>query len=112
MTASATPPKILVVEDDPHLLRLFMDALVGVGYDVTAADCVAAALAVAGTFDCLVLDLSLPDGTAADVRAHFPDVRGLTVSGRREADLQKPFAMDRLVAAVAARLADRRIWAD
>ncbi|MEO1368799.1 MAG: sigma 54-interacting transcriptional regulator, partial [Acidobacteriota bacterium] len=75
--AGAKGPKghLLVVEDKASLRRMLDTALRGEGYDVTAAESVAAARAAMDPPpDAVLTDLRLPDGTGLDVvekaRAH------------------------------------------
>jgi hypothetical protein len=74
-----TPPepvtglRVLLVEDHDDTRRLLSRLLRSCGHHVTSAGCVQAALEAArrGTFDIVVSDIGLPDGTGLDV------VRGL-----------------------------------
>jgi len=61
--------RILLVEDEPGLVLTLTDLLSSEGYDVAhAGDCGSARQHVAGaTFDALILDLMLPDGSGLDV---------------------------------------------
>ena len=61
--------RLLVVEDEPQLLRALVLNLTNRGYDVTTASTVAVALAQVRRLppDALVLDLGLPDGDGTDV---------------------------------------------
>jgi CheY-like chemotaxis protein len=70
--SEATPPsslRILVVEDEPATLRLMARLLRGLGYAVTTAGTIAAALEVseAGEFDLVVSDIGMPDGSGLDL---------------------------------------------
>jgi two-component system KDP operon response regulator KdpE len=55
--------RILVVDDDPHLLKALRITLAAHGYDVAVAENGASALVAAGSNvpDVVVLDLGLPD---------------------------------------------------
>ena len=65
------PPLILVVEDDPDILKLMEEALRGEGYRVVTAQDGAEALAAARREqpDLIVLDLMLPRMNALQFRA-------------------------------------------
>ena len=56
-------PDILVVDDTPEILAANVSHLTEQGFDVTAADTGAAAMARLREkqFDCIVLDILLPD---------------------------------------------------
>jgi two-component system, OmpR family, response regulator MprA len=125
----STPPtrSILVVDDDPNLLRMLRRGLVLAGYDVQAAEDGAAALSALRDAqpDLLVLDVMLPeplDGLtiARRVRATGSDVPILMLTARDQladkvagfesgADdyLAKPFAFEELLARVGALLRRR-----
>jgi two-component system, OmpR family, KDP operon response regulator KdpE len=112
--------RILVVDDDPQILRALRITLSARGYDVeTAADGPAAIDAAAhGHPDLVVLDLGLPGVSGIEVIAAirgWSDLPILVVSGRSEswdkvealdagADdyVTKPFAVDELLARVRA----------
>jgi two-component system, OmpR family, KDP operon response regulator KdpE len=61
--------KILVVDDEPQILRAVTASLRGAGYEVTTADTAEAALTAAAVAppDAVILDLVLPDGRGTDV---------------------------------------------
>jgi two-component system, OmpR family, KDP operon response regulator KdpE len=62
-------PRVLVVDDEPQIVRGLKIILRGAGYQVDAADTKADALAAlaARPPDAMVLDLVLPDGQGVDV---------------------------------------------
>ena len=62
-------PRVLVVDDEPHIVRGLKIILRGAGYAVEAAETKAEALAAlaARPPDALVLDLVLPDGEGVEV---------------------------------------------
>jgi two-component system, OmpR family, KDP operon response regulator KdpE len=64
-----TPPRILVVDDEPHILRGLRVILRGAGYGVETAETKEHALAALATRppDAIVLDLVLPDGQGIEV---------------------------------------------
>jgi two-component system, OmpR family, KDP operon response regulator KdpE len=64
-----TPPRILVVDDEPHILRGLRVILRGAGYGVETAETKEQALAALATRppDAIVLDLVLPDGQGIEV---------------------------------------------
>jgi two-component system, OmpR family, KDP operon response regulator KdpE len=61
--------RVLVVDDEPHILRALKASLRGAGYDVDTADTAEGALTAAALAppDAVILDLVLPDGRGTDV---------------------------------------------
>jgi two-component system KDP operon response regulator KdpE len=61
--------RVLVVDDEPQILRALRTGLRAAGYDVDTAETVDGALASAALRppDALILDLVLPDGTGTEV---------------------------------------------
>ena len=61
--------RVLVVDDEPQILRALRTNLRGAGYDVVTAETAEAALAEAAMRppDAVILDLLLPDGSGTDV---------------------------------------------
>lgn len=125
MTAMDNPARILVVEDDPLILRFVRQALEEEGHQVFETDTVKRGLIEAGTRrpDLLILDLGLPDGDGVNL---LRDLRGwsqlpvIVLSARSaEADkiealaagaddyLVKPFSVGELLARVRAALRRR-----
>ena len=72
---NATPPRILLVDDHVDSLRPMQLFLETIGYEVTTADTVAAALRAATQeqFDLLVSDIGLPDGSGDDLMRQLQD---------------------------------------
>jgi two-component system KDP operon response regulator KdpE len=66
---AATAPRVLVVDDDPRLVRGLKIILRSAGYQVETADTIQAAapMLAAHPPDVLVLDLVLPDGDGVEV---------------------------------------------
>ncbi len=64
-----TKPHVLVVDDEPQILRALQTNLRGGGYDVTTAAGAEQAIAAAAIRppDAVILDLILPDGSGTDV---------------------------------------------
>jgi two-component system, OmpR family, KDP operon response regulator KdpE len=61
--------RILVVDDDPAILRSIQRGLEGAGFDVSALGAAAEVIATIGRWrpDVVVLDLVLPDGDGAEI---------------------------------------------
>jgi len=125
MTGMNQPARLLVVEDDPAILRFVRQALEAEGHQVFETDTVKRGLIEAGTRrpDLLILDLGLPDG---DGMGLLRDLRGwsplpvIVLSARGDerdkiealdagADdyLVKPFSVGELSARVRAALRRR-----
>jgi two-component system, OmpR family, KDP operon response regulator KdpE len=115
-------PLVLVVDDEPHILRALQTSLRGAGYDVEAAATADEALA-AGAMrppDAVILDLVLPDGSGIDVARELRSwsaapILVLSVVGDEAekvaaldagADdyVEKPFGIDELLARLRALL--------
>jgi two-component system, OmpR family, KDP operon response regulator KdpE len=66
---SASAPRVLVVDDEPHIVRGLKIILRSAGYAVEAAETMAEALAALASRppDALVLDLVLPDGSGVEL---------------------------------------------
>jgi two-component system, OmpR family, KDP operon response regulator KdpE len=119
---SATQPRVLVVDDEPQIVRGLKIILRSAGYSVEAAENKADALALlaARPPDALVLDLVLPDGEGVEVCrevrqwSRLPILVLSAVGDEREkvraldagADdyVTKPFATDELLARLRAVL--------
>ncbi|MBP6405490.1 MAG: sigma-54 dependent transcriptional regulator [Proteobacteria bacterium] len=69
MVAPATPPRILVVDDEPDLRTLYELTLLREGYRVDAAATLAEAgeLLADSRFDCVITDMRLPDGLGLEL---------------------------------------------
>ena len=125
MTGMNQPARLLVVEDDPAILRFVRQALEAEGHQVFETDTVKRGLIEAGTRrpDLLILDLGLPDGNGMSL---LRDLRGwsplpvIVLSARGDerdkiealdagADdyLVKPFSVGELSARVRAALRRR-----
>ena len=118
--------RVLVVDDEPQILRALVTNLQARGYDVDAAGTGEIALQLAARHrpDLVVLDLGLPDITGLDVIAGlrgWTDVPIVILSAREtERDkiaaldagaddyVTKPFGMGELLARLRAALAPRR----
>jgi len=119
--------RVLVVDDEPHILRALKASLRGAGYDVETADSAEGALTAAAVSppDAIILDLVLPDGRGTDVTRELRTwssvpVIVLSVVGEESekvaaldagADdyVTKPFGVDELLARL--RAAMRRVEA-
>jgi two-component system KDP operon response regulator KdpE len=114
--------RVLVVDDEPQILRALGTTLRGAGYDVETAATAEAALASAAAHppEAVILDLVLPDGSGTDVCRELrtwtdaPVVVLSAVGDEREkvaaldagADdyVTKPFSVDELLARLRAVL--------
>jgi two-component system, OmpR family, KDP operon response regulator KdpE len=117
-----TGQRVLVVDDEPQILRALQTNLRGAGYEVQTAATVAEALTAAAMHppDAVILDLVLPDGSGTDVCRELrtwssvPIVVLSAVGDEREkvaaldagADdyVTKPFGMEELLARLRAAL--------
>ncbi len=114
--------RVLIVDDEPQILRALQTNLRGAGYDVTTAATAKEALAAAavGNPEAVILDLVLPDGRGTDVARELrqwssaPIIVLSAVGDEQEkvaaldagADdyVTKPFGMDELLARLRAAL--------
>lgn len=122
---SERKPKILVIDDEPQILRFLRTSLTANGYDVVEARSVADGRRLADSEkpDVIILDLGLPDGDGKDVLRHVRaqgETPVLVLSARdREAEkvealdlgaddyVNKPFGMEELTARLRAALRHR-----
>ena len=123
--AEASALRLLLVEDNEPTLQVMADLLELAGHDVKPAATVRAAreLAASHTFDLVVSDLGLPDGSGFDLMRELRErygLQGIAVSGfGMEEDLRrsraagfhehlvKPVDIDKLKAAIARAAAAR-----
>ena len=127
MSAPGAGGRLLVVEDEPALVRGLSDALQSAGFDVTVATDGQSGLdaAVRGDADLILLDIMLPKVNGyeicREVRAHGLDVPIVMLTSKgQEADVilgldlgaddyvTKPFRVGELIARVKAFLRRRR----
>ncbi len=118
---------VLIVDDDPALLRFLTDALHDEGYVVATARSRHDALAALrhGRVDALIADIGLPDGDGLDIlreaRRRHPAAAGIVMSGAMTVDrsiaalrlgaddcLLKPLAPDALARSLRTSLDKRR----
>ena len=122
---STAKPRVLVVDDEPAILRFLRPALEANDYEVATAGTVAEAMKrIAGERpDVVVLDLGLPDGDGKDIIRRvreWSDVPIVVLSAReREAEkiaafdlgaddyVDKPFGVGELMARLRAALRHR-----
>lgn len=119
--------KILVVDDDPHLLTMLVDTLTGIGYQTVAASDGIEALDLlrrdeAGTFDLMITDIKMPNmdgiGLLKRARRYHPELPVLFITGVASEDvigeaspdgfLAKPFRISRLEELIESALITRR----
>jgi DNA-binding NtrC family response regulator len=87
--------RLLIVDDDAVSLRAFAVLLTRAGYEVTTAINLAEARAAAAahTFDFVVCDLGLPDGSGLDLMPELRErygLRGIALSGYSDGDHREP----------------------
>jgi two-component system KDP operon response regulator KdpE len=117
--------RVLVVDDEPQILRALRTTLRAAGYDVATAETAAGALAAAAASppEAVILDLVLPDGDGTDVARElrtWSDAPVIVLSAVGEesqkiaaldagADdyVTKPFSVDELLARLRAVLRRR-----
>ncbi len=93
MAKSRTPKKVLVVDDDPLVLRILKDRLVEEGFLVSTTSSAfgATQLVEEQEPDVVIIDVMLPalpgNRIAQLVRERMKDVRVLLYSGKDEAEL-------------------------
>ncbi len=123
-----TKPTILIVEDEPEVLRINARMLKRRGYDVITAGTAEESyrLLSSVTPDMLILDIMLPDGSGYDICENFrrtSDNPVMFLTGKNEISdkveglgrggdyyLTKPYSFDELIA-VAERLLERHFKA-
>jgi DNA-binding response OmpR family regulator len=73
--------RVLVVDDDVHILRAMAISLERAGFDVTTADDAVPALAMTTAFDVVVADFNMKSDTqtGADVVRHFKALHGSSI---------------------------------
>jgi CheY-like chemotaxis protein len=64
-------PRVLLVDDDEHILRSLSSALARSGFSVTTSVDTAPALAMTDQFDIVIADYNMKGATGADVVRHF-----------------------------------------
>src|SRR5260370_15088195 len=76
-----TPPKVLVVDDDPRMLSMMRRVLEADGYSVATADGGDAALEIvrAESVDLLILDVMMPGADGFEVCRTVPPESGVPI---------------------------------
>lgn len=101
--------RVLVVDDDPSLVKMMGLSLLRAGFDVETALSLHEARKKAGPFAVIVADVRLPNGDGRHLREDWPDVPMLVISGAPADDppeldrthfLAKPFHPARLAEAI------------
>jgi len=116
--------KILVVEDSPSLARTYAAQLEQRGYEASVVDTGAKARAIVEEFDCVLLDLGLPDEDGLDILTDWKNserpVIVITANGSINTAvdamqcgavdfLVKPFQSERLITTVANAIEKSRL---
>jgi DNA-binding response OmpR family regulator len=117
-----TMAKVLIIEDQPHLLRSLLQAVQEAGLEAVGTDSLSRASELCrSSFDLIVLDLMLPDGNGLDwlqqLRASGQRTLVLVLTARDTVEdriagldngaddyLVKPFALNELLARIRALL--------
>jgi DNA-binding response OmpR family regulator len=110
--------RLLVVEDDPDVQALMVNALRAEGAEVLTASGVQDAFQAEGRFDVLILDLRLPNGDGREIAQHFRGIPAIYVTGSDqdlgkfgplppEDVLPKPFNMRELLLIAREKMAPR-----
>jgi two-component system, OmpR family, KDP operon response regulator KdpE len=90
--------RILIVDDEPQIIRFLRPSLIAAGYDVVVATTGAEALraAATGAPDIIVLDLGLPDmdGKAVITQLRSWSVVPIVVLSARDREVEKIAALD------------------
>jgi two-component system nitrogen regulation response regulator NtrX len=107
--------RLLLVDDEPNILKSVGDALSHDGYDVVRAATIAEGkVAAADSFDAVLLDVWLPDGSGLEwlpeLKAAWPDAVVIMISGHAQLTdavhathrgafdfLEKPLSLDKLL---------------
>ena len=105
MPATSPDPKgkILLVDDDPGLLRLLSIRLRAEGYDVEAVESAHKALATLNRFspDLVITDIKMPGMNGFELLTHmsqdYPDIPVVAVSGYVDIDRLKKLKFTRVV---------------
>ena len=102
--------RVLVVDDEPQILRALQTSLRGAGYEVDAAKTGAEALTTAAVRppDAVILDLVLPDARGTDVARELRTWTAAPIIAALDAGaddyVTKPFGVDELLARLRAAL--------
>lgn len=93
-----SPGQVLIVDDEPQLVRALMPAVVAAGYGVTVAATGKAALEILATDGCdiVVLDLGLPDMDGKSVISRIREWSNvpIVVLSARDIETEKVAALD------------------
>lgn len=124
--ADQTPSTILVIDDEPQLIRILKPTLTAAGYSVMTADTGAAGLEASNNseLDAILLDLGLPDMDGKDVLAALRErsqtpILVLSARDRVQEKIEcldlgandyvaKPFTAGELLARIRAAIRNRR----
>jgi DNA-binding response OmpR family regulator len=72
--------RVLVVDDDEHILRAMATSLTRAGFEVTTANDSIPAIGMTSRFDVVVADYNMKsEQTGADVVRHFKELHGAAV---------------------------------
>ena len=104
-------PRLLIIEDEPVLLKVLGDYYAGRGIEVACAESLAAAREhlAKSCFDAVLLDINLPDGNGLSLLGLVPPERALAITSRPDPQrfeklglryVPKPFDMSTLTRAL------------
>lgn len=87
------------MDDDPTIGKLLRTVLEEDGWRVEVAQSLASARVVLGPVNLVLADIRLPNGDGRHLKAHYPNVPFISMSGYagEAADLPKPFSPTQLL---------------
>lgn len=90
--------RVLIVDDDPELVKLMVLALERDGWEAVGATSLSEAVKAGGPWSVVVADIRLPNGDGRHMRELHPQTPMLIISGAPQEgpDLVKPFSLHQL----------------